>query len=67
MKRLVSCAYPGFSLEVMKETAVESFLDAFDKPEMHLVIYQASPHTLSEAIKKGLQMKAWQTTKDHKH
>ena len=51
----------------MEEIAVERFLDALDKPEMHLAIHQVSPHTLDEAIEKGLQMEAWQTAEDLKH
>ena len=31
VRRLVSCAYPGFPLEAMEEIAVERFLDALDQ------------------------------------
>ena len=46
---------------------VERFLDALDKPEMHLAIHQVSYHTLDEAVEKDLQMEAWQTAEDRKH
>jgi len=67
VRRLVSCAYPGFPLEAMEEIAVERFLDALDQSEMRLAIHQGSPQTLEEAVEKGLQMEAWQTAEDRKH